>query len=213
MSRFSPRDRQDKSSRPSKPQQMRNRIAAQAGRLMAEDGIADFALAKEKAARQLGAPSTQALPSNDEVEAELKAYRELYHPEQHTAVLQALRGKALAAMRFFEKFDPYLTGPVLSGTAGAFSAIHLSLFSANEKELSMFLLDRRLKFEIAEETHFRGPRAHNVPAMRVEWDGTPLHLALYEPVEIRGALRQGAGVPAERANIAAVERLIAADAA
>ncbi len=35
---------------------MRARIAATAARIMAEDGIEDFALAKRKAARRLGAP-------------------------------------------------------------------------------------------------------------------------------------------------------------
>ena len=62
---------------------MRARIAAAAARLMAEDGIDDFALAKRKAARQLGATDAQALPANDEIEAELHAYRSLYEPEEH----------------------------------------------------------------------------------------------------------------------------------
>ena len=52
---------------------MRARIAAAAARLMAEDGINDFALAKRKAARGLGAANTEALPGNDEIEAELRA--------------------------------------------------------------------------------------------------------------------------------------------
>src|SRR5262249_46662420 len=54
-----------------KQQQMRARIAAAAARLMAEDGLEDFALAKRKAARQLGAEDTQSLPKNEEIEAEL----------------------------------------------------------------------------------------------------------------------------------------------
>src|SRR3990172_5650810 len=45
-----------------KQQHMRARIAAAAARIMAEDGVEDFALAKRKAARQLGAEDTQALP-------------------------------------------------------------------------------------------------------------------------------------------------------
>ena len=57
---------------------MRARIAAAAARLMAEDGIDDFALAKRKAARSLGAAETEALPGNDEIEAELRAYLALY---------------------------------------------------------------------------------------------------------------------------------------
>src|SRR2546429_239040 len=56
-----------------KQQQMRVRIAAAAARMMAEDGLDDFALAKRKAARQLGAEDTQALPKNEEIEAEARA--------------------------------------------------------------------------------------------------------------------------------------------
>jgi len=61
----------------------RARIAAAAARLMAEDGIDDFALAKRKAAKQLGALDAQALPGNDEIEAELRAYLALYQAEEH----------------------------------------------------------------------------------------------------------------------------------
>src|SRR5262245_39220837 len=49
----------------SKQQQMRARIAAAAARLMAEDGLEDFALAKRKAARHLRAQDTQSLQNNE----------------------------------------------------------------------------------------------------------------------------------------------------
>ena len=62
----------------SKQQYMRARIAAVAARIMAEDGIEDFAMAKRKAARQLGASDTQSLPNNDEIETELRLYQSLY---------------------------------------------------------------------------------------------------------------------------------------
>jgi hypothetical protein len=195
------------STRDTKPQMMRTRIAAQAARLMAEDGIDDFALAKRKAARQLGAPDTQSLPNNDEIEAELHAYRALYQGAGHHNLTLELRRKALAAMRFFEKFDPYLTGSVLKGTAGRHSAINVQLFAANEKELELFLLNRDISFDLAEETHFRADRGGNVPVIRIDWQGSPLHLALYEPVALRGALKPAAG--SERAGITAVERLLA----
>lgn len=52
---------------------------------MAADGVQDFALAKRKAARQLGANDTQNLPNNTEIE------------------------QVLEAMREFAAFDPHLT--------------------------------------------------------------------------------------------------------
>src|SRR5438477_6111048 len=94
-------------------QGMRERIAAAAARIMAEHGIDDFALAKRKAARSLGAADTEALPANDEIEAELRAYLALYQAEEHPQRVAELRAVALEAMRALERFHPYLTGPVL----------------------------------------------------------------------------------------------------
>src|SRR3982750_847222 len=91
---------------------MRARIAAAAARLMAEDGIDDFAFAKRKAARQLGALDAQALPTNDEIEAELRAHPALYQADEHPQRIAELREIALDAMRALKPFNPYLTGPV-----------------------------------------------------------------------------------------------------
>ena len=65
-----------------KQQQMRARIAAIAARIMAEDGVEDFAMAKRKAARQLGAGDTQSLPDNAEIESELRVYQSLWAMER-----------------------------------------------------------------------------------------------------------------------------------
>src|SRR3972149_1932575 len=62
---------------------MRAQIAAAAARIMAEEGVEDFALAKRKAARRLGATDTEAPPSNGEIEAELRAYPALYQADEH----------------------------------------------------------------------------------------------------------------------------------
>lgn len=192
---------------------MRNRIAAQAARLMAEGGSDDFALAKRKAARQLGAPDSQSLPGNEEIEAELRIYRQLYQGDAHAALILNLRRKALAAMRFFEKYDPYLTGGVLKGSAGVNSVINVQLFAANEKELELFLLNRAIPFEVTEESHFRRGSEGRASVLRLNWEGTPLHLALYEPNVLHASPRSAASTaPLERAGIPAIERLIEAGA-
>src|SRR5438105_15216499 len=87
---------------------MRARIAAAAARMMAEDGIDDYALAKRKAARQLGAETTHALPGNDEVEEALRAYQELYQSDEQPELLRELRETALDIMEALGDFRPYL---------------------------------------------------------------------------------------------------------
>lgn len=64
--------------------------------------------------------------------------------------MRDLREEALRIMEMLADFHPYLTGPVLAGTAGAFSAIDLMLFADSAKEVEIFLLDHGLAFEHSE---------------------------------------------------------------
>ncbi len=188
---------------------MRQRIAAVAARLMAEDGIDDFALAKRKAARQLGAPATEALPGNDEVEAELEAYRALYQADEHPERIAELRRIALDAMQAFERFSPYLTGPVLKGTAGPYAEIELQLFPESPKDVEIFLLERHLAFSTQEARRFSGDRAHAVSVFTLIWEDVPLKLSVFDPRDERVALKTSqAGRVMNRAGIAEVGALL-----
>ena len=187
----------------------RARIAAAAARLMAEDGIDDFALAKRKAARQLGATDAQALPANDEIEAELNAYRALYEPEEHAERIAELRSIALDAMRALERFSPYLTGPVLKGTAGPYAGIELQLFPESPKDVEIYLLDRNVPYATQEGRRFSGDRAHAVSVLTLEWQGAPLKLSVFDPRDERIALKTSqAGRVMDRAGIAEVGALL-----
>src|SRR5574339_270120 len=190
---------------------MRARIAAVAARIMAEDGIDDFALAKRKAARQLGAPQSEALPGNDEVEAELRAYRALDQADEHAERISELRRIALDAMRAFERFHPYLTGPVLKGTAGPYAEIELQLFPGSPKDVEIFLLERGLSFDTHEGRRFSGDRAHAMSVFSLLWQDTPLKLAVFDPRDERLALKTSqAGRVLERAGVAEVASLLSA---
>ena len=193
----------------SKQQQMRARIAAAAARLMAEDGLEDFALAKRKAARQLGAEETQSLPKNEEIEIALRAHQSLYQGEEQRERIQYLRKRALEAMRLLERFRPYLAGPVLRGTAGRYSDIDLQLFTDDGKAVEHFLLNRNIAYDISDERHFTGDQARAVSVLKVDWYGVPLNLAIYTLKEERGILKATpAGRPIERAGIQAVAQLL-----
>jgi len=192
--------------------QMRARIAAAAARLMAEDGIDDFALAKRKAARQLGAADTQSLPANDEIEAELRAYQSLYQGEEQRERIHELRSVALEAMRSLADFNPYLAGPVLKGTAGRYADIDLQLFTDDLKAVELFLLNRNVVYAVSEQRHYCGDEPRAVPVLRLDWDGIPVNLAVYAAKDERAALKATlAGRTIERAGPSAVSALLAAD--
>lgn len=196
-----------------KQQQMRTRIAAAAARIMAEDGVEDFALAKRKAARQLGAEDTQALPKNDEVEFELRTYQSLYQGEEQRERIQYLRSEALNLMQLLEPFRPYLCGPVLKGTAGRYSDIDVQLFTDDSKAVEMFLLNRTIPYEVTQQRHFAGDLERAVSALKLDWNGIPASVAVYSANDERGTIKtSAAGRPIERAGIPAVVLLLAGDA-
>lgn len=188
---------------------MRTRIAAAAARIMAEDGVEDFALAKRKAARQLGAEDTQALPKNDEIEAELRSYQSLFQAEEQRERIRYLREQALEAMQLLAQFRPYLAGPVLKGTAGRFGDIDLQLFTDDSKAVELFLLNRNISYDISDQRHFAGDQARAVSVLKFEWQGMPVNLAIYTLNDERGTVRTSyAGRPLERAGIQALTQLL-----
>jgi len=189
---------------------MRAQIAAAAARIMAEDGIDDFAQAKRKAARQLGIEERFALPGNDEIEMQLRTYRSLYQAEEHPARIAGLRRAALAAMRTLERFRPYLTGPVLRGIAGPYAGIELQLFPENPKEVELYLLERRILYATHEARRYSGDRAREIAVLSLDWQGAPLRLAVFDHRDERLALKTSpTGRVSERAGIAEVAAMVA----
>ena len=188
---------------------MRASIAAAAARIMAEEGIDDFALAKRKAARRLGAADTEALPANQEIEVQLREYLALYQAEDHPERVAELRRLALEAMRELERFSPYLTGPVLAGIAGPYAEIDLQLFPESTKELEIFLIDRNIPYEASDERRYTGDRTRAVAIVTLDWKGVPLRLSVFDPRDERTALKTSlAGKVAPRAGIGELRALV-----
>jgi len=170
---------------------------------MAEDGIGDYGQAKRKAAKNLGVGESEALPSNDEVEAELRAYQALFQDEEQEIRLRELREAALEAMEFLADFRPYLTGAVLDGTAGRYAEIEIEVFADSAKDVEIFLLSRDIPYELAANRQ-QGPDAPET-RLRFDWNDANIVLAIYP---FQAERRQKAGPHAGRARAAAVAALL-----
>ena len=182
--------------------QMRERIAQLAARLMAVDGIDDFALAKRKAARQAGAPDTRNLPNNEEVEQALRAYQQLYQADEQQARLRHLRQNAREMMQLLAQFDPYLSGSVLSGSAGKYSDINIHLFTDSVKDAELFLLNRGIPYRSRERRVYIGGEPRSVPNFSVSTDDADFDITVFAPRDLRYQLRTTAeGKPFDRARI------------
>lgn len=111
------------------PTDLREQLADEAARLMEEHGIADFSLAKRKAAERLRVTTAAALPSNAEIHERLLERQRLFAPEDHDARLATLRRLAATIMGQVAEFRPRLVGAVLDGSATSTATIELHVFT------------------------------------------------------------------------------------
>ena len=199
-------------SRSRRDNNLRRHIAYLAARLMAVDGIADYATAKQKAARQAGLADAQALPDNSEIEEALREYQGLFQGEEQPEHLRYLREVAVKVMREFDDFRPVLVGSVLNGTAGQHSDVNLQLYADDSKALTMFLVNRRYRFEEGTREVRRGGRVDEVPQIALEVDDVTVTMTVLDRDDERFAARAREEETPQRARLAEVERLLAASA-
>lgn len=184
----------------------RQRIASAAARLIAESGITDFAAAKRKAVHSLGLPEHARLPENSEVEEALRLFQRLFQDEEQGARIVALRQKAIEIMTLTERFNPYLTGSVLEGTAGRYAEIDIQLFPDSAKDVEIFLLNRRIDYEHSTP---RSERAEAV--LTLNDDEAVTNLVIYPPQEERVAFKTRDGRTRQRMRLEALRKLQSQD--
>jgi len=184
--------------------QQRLLIASTAARLIAENGISDFAAAKRKAVHTLGLPENTRLPENAEVEAELRVFQRLFQDDEHALRIDHLRQKAVEIMTLTQRFNPYLTGSVLEGTAGRYAEIDIQLFTDSAKDVEIFFLNQRIDYEHSTP---RSDRAEAVLTLQSDDDVT--NLIIYPPKEERVAFKTRDGRIRQRMRLDALKKLLA----
>ncbi len=158
---------------------LRARIALEAARIMAEEGIEEPGLAKKKAVARLGVATQRNLPRREEIEAALLEHQRLFGQYDQPQRLARLRKLALEAMRFLAVFSPVLAGSVWSGSAGKHSPIRLYLYPHAPEEVIRKLLDAHIPFE--EKSHSVSRDAETLagqPAFHFHVDGVRVELLL-----------------------------------
>lgn len=159
---------------------LRDEIAAVAAQMIAEEGM-DYGPAKRKAYDRItgghrGRIAHESLPSNEQLEAAVREYLQLFCADHQPVRLRTLRMRALSLMQHLEGYNPVLLGAAANGTATEFSGIHLACFSDNAKALMIFLLELGLAPEAVMVAH---PAGHGeVEGLAFDWQGEPVLVSL-----------------------------------
>lgn len=185
-------------------------IAATAARMVVEEGLA-FGPAKHRALKALGLPGRTALPSNDEVEAQVLDYIALFCADTQPGELQALREHALTWMQRLAEFRPHLGGAVWQGWATRLSDIDLALFCDDPKSAEIALINQNLRYEVQT---VRGMHGDDVDVLSLHsfcpdlHEDIGVHLRIYDLDDLRGALLPDAQGRAPRGDLAALKLLL-----
>jgi hypothetical protein len=191
-------------------EELRQELADEAARLMAEHGIADFSMAKRKAAERLGVRGG-ALPSNGEIHERLAERQRTFEPAAHNDRLSRLRSVAAHAMDLLAAFRPKLVGAVLDGTATQSSAIELHVFSDSPEVVAGALESRGLRLRDSQRRYrFGRNEIELIPGFEVLLEDEELEVMVFpERGSSHAPLSPVDGRPMRRASRAAVLALVA----
>ena len=191
-------------------------IAAVAARMVVEEGL-EYGPAKRRALRELGGRGRSGsrkneLPSNEQVEDEVRDYLAIFCADTQPAELQALRQVALGWMQRLLPFRPHLAGAVWRGTATRRSAVHIELYCDDPKSAEIAIVNLGVDFDLASlERQGADPATLFSMAAFNEMLGehVTVHLSVLDHLDQRGALKPDARGRSWRGDLAALQRLMA----
>ena len=188
-------------------------LAQEAARIIVDQGIRDYRVAKIKAAERLGLSTYGSLPRNSEIERAVGEHLTLFGGESHSDFLRIMREVALSAMELLSAFAPRLVGPVLNGTADPNSSVNLHVFADHPEAIAVALADNGLSYRPYERrlkiSRGRGAAADTFAGFQFEFQDAPVEATVFPVDGIRQApISPIDGKPMQRADTKAVRGLL-----
>ncbi|WP_024327794.1 hypothetical protein [Thioalkalivibrio sp. AKL19] len=194
------------------PSRVRLELAQEAARIMLDDGIRDFGLAKRKAAEHLGVDARHEMPGNLEIQdAAIERSRLFASPASRAAYRERLEA-ALIVMERLRHLEPRLVGPLLQGLVESQPLINLHAFAETVEEVILELGERGIHCESGERRYrSRQGREQRIPFLAFSGpDDTDIELTVFPLDGMRQAPPSPVdGRPMARATRVDVERLLA----
>jgi hypothetical protein len=188
----------------------RVRLAEEAARIILDEGVRDYGLAKRKAADHLGLDARRELPTNAEIEQAVLERNRLF---ESPATRREYRNRLEAAAVVMDRLDalqPRLVGPLLLGILEPQPIINLHGFAETVEEVIIELADRGITTRTGERHYGRGGRNIRMPYLSFRGpEGLDIELTVFPPDGLRQAPPSPIdGKPMRRLNLAGVRELL-----
>lgn len=180
-------------------------IVAEAARLICEERLTDYRMAKQKAAERLGLSSRAQMPDNARIHEAVIEYQRLFGGSEYADRLQLLRRTAVRAMKLLADFSPRLVGAVATGATTDAHLVRLHGFADKPEMLDVFLQNQQIPYETGER-RYRYPdgRVEEIPTCEFTAGDVGVEVAMFPPEELRRSpLSPIDGQPMKRYDLAA----------
>ena len=189
---------------------LRTLVAQEAARIILEEGVKDYQLAKRKAVERLGSINASVLPRNKEIEQALRNHQSLFFTREDYNYLNELWQIALDSMQLLKAFTPRLVGSVLEGTAGRHSDINLHVFSETVENVIFVFLDKGIPYRSSEKRLRFNIEPSRFPCILFSNQNVDIEVVVLKLEDLRRVpISAIDGRPIKRADIAAVEKHVA----
>ena len=189
---------------------LRQEIAVLAAKIICDEGVNDYGMAKQKAAGRLGNTSKKNLPANEEIEQAVFDHQNLFGNDSQHQYIQTLRQTAHDFMQLLQPFATCLTGAVLNGSASMNSLVELHAFTDNAESVGFKLDDYGIPYELKDK-RLRLSKTDfvNLPCYRFLANETPVSVTvLAERYRQHPPLSPINGKPMQYCNLAELEILL-----
>lgn len=184
-------------------------LAQEAARVICEEQVTDYRLAKQKAAERLGLGTRASLPDNATVQQAVLEYQRLFGGAEYTEHLTRLRRTAMQAMKWLADFQPRLVGGAVTGAINATHHIQLHAFHEKAETLDVFLQNRGIHYELGDRRYrYASGQEHEIPLASFDADGIGVDIAIFPIDDLRRPpLNPADGLAYKRLDLSAVEKL------
>lgn len=193
-----------------KRHRLRVQLAQEAARIILNEGVKDYQIAKRKASERLRISDRVALPRNIEIEQAILSHQKLFFTNSDYDHQLLLWKVALGSMRFLRAFTPRLVGAILNGTAGKHSDVNLHLFADTQEEVLILLIDKGIPYRSVEKRIHYGSEYQYYPTLRYDHADIEIEAVVFPRKMLwNPPLSASDGKPIKRAEIREVEKRLA----
>lgn len=184
-------------------------ITMEAARIICEESVFDYRVAKMKAVQRLHLGSRAPMPENARIQKAVIEYQRIFGGQEYAEHLIELRRVAVQVMKLLSPFEPRLVGAVVSGATAQMQRIQLHAFPDQPEAIDVFLQERGIAVEPAER-NYRYPdgRELEIPLVRFEAGEISVDVAAFDIEDLRSApVSPTDGLPMRRLTLAQAQAL------